>query len=155
VSYVRTTLGLIGGACAVAGLVLGIGVAASFADAYRSEVVPAERVAVDGTIRVEPVAGDQDTIDTGALVTWMTAPVCLLAGHNTMGWAWMDDLPAGTRVEVGGGPCAGTYEAYANREQGARGGPVPAWMRDEGLALVLQTCKTRGMGFTLLRRAHG
>jgi hypothetical protein len=104
------------------------------------------------TVRISPVTAlySQAAVDTGALVTWMTSPTCLLAGHNTMGWAWMDDLPNGTRVRVLTGPCAGLYEVYAHRSQSQKGGPVPAWM--SGPDLVLQTCKTRGMGFSLARR---
>jgi hypothetical protein len=106
------------------------------------------------TIRLAPVTAlaDQGVVDTGKLVTWMTSPVCLLAGHNTMGWAWMDDLATGTRVRVVAGPCAGLYEVYGHRSQSRKGGPVPAWMSAPELDLVLQTCKTRGMGFSLLRR---
>jgi hypothetical protein len=106
------------------------------------------------TIRLSPVTalGSQKTIDKGKLVTWMTSPVCLLAGHNTMGWAWMDDLRNGTVVKVTTGPCRGTYKVYARKSQARKGGPVPAWMSDPKLDLVLQTCKTRGMGFSLLRR---
>jgi hypothetical protein len=106
------------------------------------------------TVRLAPVTAlaDQGVVDTGKLVTWMTSPVCLLAGHNTMGWAWMDDLATGTRVRVVAGPCAGLYEVYGHRSQSRKGGPVPAWMSAPELDLVLQTCKTRGMGFSLLRR---
>lgn len=113
-----------------------------------------ETTARPRTIRLAPVTalGSQRTIDKGKLVTWMTSPVCLLAGHNTMGWAWMDDLATGTRVRVTTGPCAGLYVVYARKSQARKGGPVPAWMSDPKLDLVLQTCKTRGMGFSLLRR---
>jgi hypothetical protein len=106
------------------------------------------------TIKLAPVTalGSQKTIDKGKLVTWMTSPVCLLAGHNTMGWAWMDDLKNGTVVKVTKGPCRGTYKVYARKSQARKGGPVPGWMSDSRLDLVLQTCKTRGMGFALLRR---
>jgi hypothetical protein len=106
------------------------------------------------TIKLAPVTvlGSQRTIDKGKLVTWMTSPVCLLAGHNTMGWAWMDDLRNGTVVKVTAGPCRGTYKVYARKSQARKGGPVPGWMSDSRLDLVLQTCKTRGMGFALLRR---
>jgi hypothetical protein len=106
------------------------------------------------TIKLAPVTalGSQKTIDKGKLVTWMTSPVCLLAGHNTMGWAWMDDLRNGTVVKVTKGPCRGTYKVYARKSQARKGGPVPGWMSDSRLDLVLQTCKTRGMGFSLLRR---
>lgn len=113
-----------------------------------------ETAAKPRTIRLAPVTalGSQRAIDKGKLVTWMTFPVCLLAGHNTMGWAWMDDLKNGTRVRVTTGPCAGLYVVYARKSQARKGGPVPAWMSDSRLDLVLQTCKTRGMGFSLLRR---
>lgn len=103
-------------------------------------------------LRPVTALGSQRTLDKGSLVTWMTSPVCLIAGHNTMGWAWLDDLRTGTVVKVRSGPCSGEYKVYSHRSQSRKGGPVPGWMSDLKLDLVLQTCKTRGMGFSLLRR---
>lgn len=116
--------------------------------------VTAKKKAKPRVVVLRPVTalGSQRTIDKGKLVTWMTSPVCLLAGHNTMGWYWMDDLKTGTVVTVKTGPCRGTYKVYARKSQARKGGPVPGWMSDPKLDLVLQTCKTRGMGFSLLRR---
>lgn len=120
----------------------------------RSLPVTAKKKAKPRVVVLRPVTalGSQRTIDKGKLVTWMTSPVCLLAGHNTMGWYWMDDLKTGTIVKVKTGPCRGTYKVYARKTQARKGGPVPGWMSDPKLDLVLQTCKTRGMGFSLLRR---
>lgn len=106
----------------------------------------------DGWVELAPetALGDQAAVDEGGLVTWMTEPACLLAGHDYAGWAWMSEVPTGTRVEVTTGPCAGTYEVYGHRWQGTRGGAVPAWVG--GVDLVLQTCEPIGSGFTLARR---
>lgn len=105
------------------------------------------------TYYLSPVTalGSQATIDRGKLVTWMTSPTCLLAGHNTMGWSWIDDVPTGSFVVVKTGPCKGRYKIVTHRSQSTKGGPVPAWM--SGYDLVLQTCRTRGMGFAAAQRA--
>lgn len=125
--------------------------------AYRSETVPAGIVEPGTptlTVHVDPVTaiGSQDAVDTGQLVTWTTDPVCVLAGHNTMGWAWMDDLERGSVVKVGAGPCQGVYQVIGHRRQDVKGGPIPDWMADPAIDLVLQTCQIRGMGFSLLQR---
>lgn len=112
---------------------------------------PAPAPATPETIWLEPVTalGDQGVVDEGHLVTWMTAPTCLLAGHDYAGWAWMSSVPVGTRIEVTAGPCAGTYEVYGHKGHDWRGGPVPEWMN--GVDLVLQTCTPNGTGFSLAR----
>ncbi len=104
------------------------------------------------TYYLSPVTalGNQATIDRGSLVTWMTSPTCLLAGHNTMGWWWIDDIPTGSFVVVKTGPCRGKYRVVTHRSQSTKGGPVPSWMANYDL--VLQTCRTRGMGFAAARR---
>jgi len=80
----------------------------------------------------------------------MTSPTCLLAGHNTMGWSYLDDIPNGSIVNVKTGPCKGKYKVVAHRSQSRKGGPVPSWMSNYDL--VLQTCKTVGMGFSAAKR---
>lgn len=112
---------------------------------------PAPAPATPETIWLEPVTalGDQGAVDEGHLVTWMTSPTCLLAGHDYAGWAWMSSVPVGTRIEVTAGPCAGTYEVYGHNGHDWRGGPVPEWM--SGVDLVLQTCTPNGTGFSLAR----
>jgi hypothetical protein len=102
------------------------------------------------TIVLSPVTaiGDQTVLDTGALTTWMITPTCLLAGHDTMGWYWLDDIPLGTVLAVNAGPCAGRYEVTGHRWQPVKGGPIPDWMASTDL--ILQTCTgTSGMGFTI------
>lgn len=106
-------------------------------------------------ITLAPVTAfySQATIDRGKLVTWMTEPVCLIAGHDSMGWNWLDDIATGRTVKVTTGPCAGTYRVSDHRHQSAKGGPAPAWMSDPGIDLVLQTCTgSSGMGFSLAVR---
>lgn len=95
--------------------------------------------------------GDQHAIDQGHLVTWMTSPTCLLAGHDNMGWAFLAHVAIGERIVVHGGPCAGTYRAVAHNWQPTKGGAVPSWMG--GYPLVLQSCTGAvGMGFTMATR---
>ncbi|MFG1651723.1 hypothetical protein ACGFIE_17515 [Micromonospora sp. NPDC049275] len=105
------------------------------------------------TTRLSPVTAihSQTAVDRGALVTWTTSPTCLLAGHDTMGWAWLDDLTTGTVVRVGSGPCRGTYQVVGHRWQPRKGGSLPSWMGHYDL--VLQTCTGRsGTGFSTARR---
>ncbi|MFG2051016.1 hypothetical protein ACGFIW_26725 [Micromonospora sp. NPDC048935] len=105
------------------------------------------------TTRLAPVTAihSQAAIDRGALVTWTTSPTCLLAGHDTMGWAWLDDLPAGRVVRVVSGPCAGTYQVVGRRWQPRKGGTMPHWA--SRYDLVLQTCTgPSGTGFSTARR---
>lgn len=105
------------------------------------------------TIRLAPVTAiaSQATIDRGKLVTWMTRPTCLLAGHDTMGWSWLDNIATGTIVKVTTGPCSGTYKVVGHKWQSVKGGPVPSWMSNYDL--VLQTCTgSSGMGFSIANR---
>jgi hypothetical protein len=96
---------------------------------------------------------NQATVDRGRLVTWATSPTCILAGHDSMGWAWLDNVATGRTVTVATGPCAGHYVVYGHRHQRQKGGPIPGWMSDPGLDLVLQTCTgSSGMGFALARK---
>jgi hypothetical protein len=95
--------------------------------------------------------GSQATIDQGKLVTWMTSPTCLLAGHDTEGWAFLRDIPTGTILHVHTGPCAGDYRAVGHNWQQTKGGAVPGWM--SSYALVTQSCTGAvGMGFTEFQR---
>jgi hypothetical protein len=107
------------------------------------------------TITLSPVTAlySQAAVDRGRLVTWMTDPVCLLAGHDTRGWNWIDDIAIGRTVVVTSGPCAGRYRVAGHRWQSVKGGPIPAWMSDPSIDLVLQTCTgATGMGFSILVR---
>lgn len=105
------------------------------------------------TVTLYPVTaiGSQKTIDQGKLVTWMTSPTCLLAGHNNRGWSFLDDIANGTIVIVKTGPCVGSYKVVGHRNQKVKGGPVPSWMVQ--YPLILQTCTSSGLGFSLLVRA--
>lgn len=95
----------------------------------------------------------QATVDRGKLVTWMTEPTCLLAGHDNMGWNWLDNIAVGTVIQVRAGPCYGDYVVYAHKWQSVKGGEIPGWMYDPGLHLALQTCTgSTGTGFSLARR---
>lgn len=113
--------------------------------------VPAAATPKVTTLRPVTAIGSQATIDQGKLVTWMTSPTCLIAGHDTRGWAWLDNVPTGRPVVVATGPCADTYKVVGHRWQSVKGGPVPSWMANYDL--ILQTCTGRsGMGFSLLQR---
>lgn len=105
------------------------------------------------TVDLYPVTalGSQATIDQGKLVTWMTSPTCLLAGHDSMGWAFLNSVPTGTVVDVHTGPCAGSYKIVAHNWQSVKGGAIPGWMGS--YALVLQSCTGAvGMGFSMAQR---
>lgn len=96
--------------------------------------------------------GDQSAIDRGNLTTWMTSPTCLLAGHDTMGWAFLANIATGTIVHVLTGPCAGRYRVVTHVWQQVRGGAIPGWM--SSYALVLQSCTGNvGTGFSAAVRA--
>ena len=113
----------------------------------------APRTSTVKTYRLAPVTAyySQATIDQGRLVTWMTSPTCLLAGHDNMGWAWLDNVPTGSIVVVTTGPCAGRYKVVGHRWQATKGGAVPSWMA--GYDLILQTCTgSSGSGFSLAQR---
>ena len=94
--------------------------------------------------------GDQGAVDTGALVLWSSSPY-LIAGHDNMGWSWLDDIATGTTVAVTCGPATGTYVVTGHQWQETKGGQMPSWMYSEDL--ILQTCTgSTGMGFSILDR---
>lgn len=99
------------------------------------------------------VASAQRCIDTGKLTLYYPAGVRTLAGHNYMGWSWMDDLPVGRKVVISSGALAGTYRVYGHgwAKRGSQGGTFPAAGR--GASVALQTCTSSGTGFSFLRRA--
>lgn len=89
----------------------------------------------------------QPCIDRGNLTMYAGN---ILAGHNYMGWSWLDDVPVGRTVRVTSGPLDGTYRVYGHLRLGRQGGSIPSF---GGAALVLQTCAGSGTGFSLLKRA--
>ena len=95
----------------------------------------------------------QRCIDQGKLTLYFPAGVNTLAGHNYMGWYWMDDLPVGRKVVIASGRLKGTYRVYGHgwAKRGSQGGKFPK----SGLkaAVALQTCTSNGTGFSFLRRA--
>lgn len=99
------------------------------------------------------VAAAQRCIDAGKLTLYYPAGVKTLAGHNYMGWAWMDDLPVGRKVVITSGGLAGTYRVYGHgwAKRGSQGGTFPSAGR--GASVALQTCTSTGTGFSFLRRA--
>lgn len=98
------------------------------------------------------VAAAQKCIDQGKLTLYYPAGVSTLAGHNYMGWYWMDDLPIGRTVKITSGGLAGTYKVYAHgwAKRGSAGGKFPS--AGYGAAVALQTCTDTGTGFSFLRR---
>lgn len=98
------------------------------------------------------VVSAQRCIDAGKLTLYYPAGVKTLAGHNYMGWSWMDDLPVGRKVVIVSGSLAGTYRVYGHgwAKRGSQGGRFPAAGR--GAAVALQTCTSSGTGFSFLRR---
>lgn len=111
-----------------------------------------------GTVTLWPTtytSQDQGVVDTGALVTWFDGSgglPCMLAGHDNLGWYWIDDLAPGTHVTVGQGACAGEWVVVENRwdykSEGAYG-----WMWDYSSYLLLQTCEAGGYGYSIARPA--
>lgn len=99
------------------------------------------------------VASAQRCIDQGKLTLYYPAGVRTLAGHNYMGWSWMDDLPVGRKVVIGSGALAGTYRVYGHgwAKRGSQGGTFPS--AGLGASVALQTCTSNGTGFSFLRRA--
>lgn len=95
----------------------------------------------------------QRCIDAGKLTLYYPAGVKTLAGHNYMGWSWMDDLPVGRKVVVTSGALAGTYRVYGHgwAKRGSQGGTFPSAGR--GASVALQTCTSSGTGFSFLRRS--
>jgi hypothetical protein len=98
------------------------------------------------------VPAAQRCIDQGKLTLYYPAGVKTLAGHNYMGWYWMDDLPVGRKVVISSGSLAGTYLVYGHgwAKRGSQGGTFPA--SGLGASVALQTCTSTGTGFSFLRR---
>ena len=105
------------------------------------------------TVTLSPITayGNQAALDAGNLVTWWHDP-CILAGHNTDGWAFLADIANGTRVKVTSGACAGTYEVYGHKWVDYRGSEtMPDWTNEHDL--ILQSCVDPvGSGFSFARR---
>jgi len=102
------------------------------------------------TLTLNPIDGlyNQNAIDTGQLVTWSTNPL-ILAGHDTAGWHYIDDLLPGTLIVITTGPAQGTYTATGNYDLQGKDhytDELPA------ADLILQTCTDGGLGFTLATR---
>jgi len=99
------------------------------------------------------VSAAQRCIDQGKLTLYYPAGVKTLAGHNYMGWSWMDDLPVGRKVVIESGGLRGTYRVYGHgwAQRGSKGGKFPA--SGLGASVALQTCTSSGTGFSFLRRA--
>lgn len=91
----------------------------------------------------------QPCIDKGGLVLYYPAGVTTLAGHDYMGWSWMDDLPVGRKVVIKSGALAGTYRVYGNGFSTNKMFPA----NGKGADVALQTCEGNGIGFSFLRRA--
>lgn len=98
------------------------------------------------------VSSAQRCIDAGKLTLYYPAGVKTLAGHNYMGWYWMDDLPVGRVVKIQSGGLAGTYKVYGHgwAQRGSKGGKFPS--NGYGASVALQTCTSNGTGFSFLRR---
>lgn len=98
------------------------------------------------------VRAAQRCIDQGKLTLYFPAGVRTLAGHNYVGWYWMDDLPVGRKVVIASGGLKGTYRVYGHgwAKRGSQGGKFPK----SGLkaAVALQTCTSNGTGFSFLKR---
>lgn len=114
------------------------------------------------TIKVTTIAGyafcgsavksAQVCIDQGKLTLYYPAGVNTLAGHNYMGYDWMDNLPVGRTVVIKSGGLRGTYKVYGHgwAQRGSKGGKFPA--NGYGAAVALQTCTKTGTGFSFLRK---
>lgn len=105
------------------------------------------------TVTLSPITAiyDQSAIDAGHLVTWNKIyPPCLLAGHDNMGWHWLDDLAVGTVVVVATGPCAATYEIVDHYWVPPGTDTMTGDDHLRGYDLALQTCVTSGgYGYSL------
>lgn len=91
----------------------------------------------------------QRCIDQGKLTRYKPAGVNTLAGHNYMGWYWIDDIPTGRIVIIQSGKLAGKYKVYGHAK--VYNGQFPK--SGLGAAVALQTCEGSGIGFSFLRRA--
>ncbi|HEU4568257.1 MAG TPA: hypothetical protein VFR99_09495 [Marmoricola sp.] len=90
----------------------------------------------------------QRCINQGKLTWYKPAGVNTLAGHNYLGWYWLDDLPVGREVKITAGGLRGTYRVYGHAW--VTNGQFPRSGRHA--AVALQTCAGRGIGFSFLRR---
>lgn len=116
-----------------------------------SPAAPAVRTTVIGGYAYcgRNAAWAQKCINAGRLTLYYPAGTPALAGHNYMGWSWLDDLPVGRHVRVTSGAVAGTYVVFGHIHLGHQGGTAPSF---RGASLVLQTCAGSGTGFSLLHR---
>lgn len=94
------------------------------------------------------VKAAQKCIDKGKLTLYYPSGVPTLAGHNYMGWYWMDDLPNGRKVVIKSGKLKGTYKVYGHAKVYDKKFPKSG----RGAAVALQTCEGKGIGFSFLRR---
>lgn len=94
------------------------------------------------------VKAAQRCIDQGKLVRYKPAGVNTLAGHNYMGWYWIDDLPNGRKVVIKSGELRGTYKVYGHAKVYDKKFPKSGL----GADVALQTCEGSGIGFSFLRR---
>ena len=94
------------------------------------------------------VKAAQRCIDQGKLVRYKPSGVNTLAGHNYMGWYWIDDLPNGRKVVIKSGELKGTYKVYGHAKVYNKKFPRSGL----GADVALQTCEDSGIGFSFLRR---
>lgn len=94
------------------------------------------------------VSQAQRCIDQGKLVLYYPSGVNTLAGHNYMGWYWIDDLPKGRIVKIQSGGLKGTYKVYGHAKVYDKKFPKSGL----GADVALQTCEGSGIGFSFLRR---
>lgn len=90
----------------------------------------------------------QRCIDRGKLTRYKPSGVNTLAGHNYMGWYWIDDLPVGRKVVIKSGELRGTYKVYGHAKVYNKKFPRSGL----GADVALQTCEDSGIGFSFLRR---
>lgn len=90
----------------------------------------------------------QRCIDQGKLTLYYPSGVKTLAGHNYMGWYWIDDLPNGRKVVIKSGSLKGTYKVYGHAKVYNKKFPKSGL----GADVALQTCEDSGIGFSFLRR---
>lgn len=114
------------------------------------DIQESEEIVISGY--VDCSGNPQPCIDAGSLTyyagNWSNGEWSqLIAGHDYMGYAWLNSVPTGTIVEVQGGPASGTYRVYDHMSLGRQGGDMP---RFNGADLVLQSCQGSGTGFSLL-----
>lgn len=93
--------------------------------------------------------GSQKAVDTGDLILWGDSP-WHVAGHQDMGWDFLDAIPSGSTIKITCGPATGTYKAVGHKGVGYQGGYAPSWFNDYDL--VLQTCAGSGTGFTVAQK---